>query len=58
MMTIPLMDIQLPANAQAVFLTMQAIISFDFVDTDQIPLYNWFFEFEGADSDDSFDDPG
>lgn len=35
---------------------MQNIISFDFVDTDQIPLYNWFLEFPDEDAEEAFDE--
>lgn len=37
LMTIPLININLPANVQAVFHTMQGFISFDFIQVSSIP---------------------
>jgi hypothetical protein len=40
LMMIPLMNVNLPGNAQAVFTQLQNIISFDLIETGQIPKYD------------------
>jgi hypothetical protein len=42
MMTIPLMNVNLPANVQAVFFSMQNMISFNFIPVSSLPMYSWF----------------
>lgn len=52
LMIIPLMNVRVPANSQAVFGVLQQLVSFDFFETSQVPLYEDVFTFseEGSDS--------
>ena len=46
MMTIPLLNIPIPANVEAVFMQMQSIISFNIINVNDIPLYSTFLPFK------------
>ncbi len=45
-MIIPLMNVRVPANSQAVFGVLQQLVSFDFFETSHVPLYKDLFTFE------------
>lgn len=45
LMLIPLMNINLPSNAQTVFKYLQIFLSFELISTDKVPFYNQIFEF-------------
>jgi hypothetical protein len=52
-MIIPLMNINLPANVQSIFFSMNQIIRFDFFDS--MPYEDELFEFKSDDNEEDFD---
>lgn len=52
MMIIPLMNLRVPGNAEAVFSVLSQLLSFDFFSTQSIPYYNDIFKFKK--SEDTF----
>jgi hypothetical protein len=54
LMIIPLMNVRVPSNSESVFKVLQQLVSFDFFETDEVPLYNDLFYFKIT--EDSFDE--
>jgi hypothetical protein len=54
MLTIPLLNISLPANVYQAFLEMLSILSFKIIDEDQIPHYFQMFPFFSNEMDEFY----